>query len=168
MKLEAKKLLFDVITACRDIVQFTAGKTFGDYLVSELLRSAVERKFGIIGEALVRLRAKDSDTFDRINAVRMQSLFETDSCTATMQLIIKLFGRLLKTTCQTSRSRPNNCLATPLNLEGYQFSIFAARLHGERREGRYGKSSMSEGKFLTRVWGGPVHLIAPKRGKSSC
>jgi hypothetical protein len=51
MKLEAKKLLFDVITACRDIEQFTAGKTFGDYLGSELLRSAVERKFGIIGEA---------------------------------------------------------------------------------------------------------------------
>ena len=66
MKLEAKKLLFDVITACRDIEQFTAGKTLGDYLDSELLRSAVERKFGIIGEALVRLRAKDRDTFDRI------------------------------------------------------------------------------------------------------
>ena len=66
MKLEAKKLLFDVITACRDIEQFTAGKTLGDYLGSELLRSGVERKFGIIGEALVRLRAKDRDTFDRI------------------------------------------------------------------------------------------------------
>jgi uncharacterized protein with HEPN domain len=67
MKLEAKKLLFDVVTACRDIEQFTAGKTLGEYLGSELLRSAVERKFGIIGEALVRLRARDRDTFDRIN-----------------------------------------------------------------------------------------------------
>ena len=49
-------------------------------------------------------------------------------------------------TCQTSRSRPNNCLATPLNLEGHQFAIFAARLHVAWLKGRYGKSSMSEGR----------------------
>jgi uncharacterized protein with HEPN domain len=55
-----KKLLFDVITACRDIEQSTAGKTLGDYLGSELLRSAVERKFGIIGE-----RSRSTHPLDR-------------------------------------------------------------------------------------------------------
>ena len=68
MKLEAKKLLFDVITACGHIEQFTAGKNFDDYLGSELLRGAVERKFEIVGEALMRLRSKDPNTFARISA----------------------------------------------------------------------------------------------------
>jgi uncharacterized protein with HEPN domain len=68
MKLEAKKLLFDLIAACSDVAQFTAGRALEDYLASELLRAAVERKFEIIGEALVRLRAKDPETFDLISA----------------------------------------------------------------------------------------------------
>jgi uncharacterized protein with HEPN domain len=68
MKLEAKKLLFDVITACQDIAEFTASKAFNDYIENEMLRAAVERKFEVIGEALVRLRAKDQETFQRISA----------------------------------------------------------------------------------------------------
>ncbi len=38
------------------IGRFTAGKRFSDYLKDEILRSAVERQFEIIGEALVNLR----------------------------------------------------------------------------------------------------------------
>jgi uncharacterized protein with HEPN domain len=68
MKLEAKKLLFDVIKACRDVERFTAGKAFNDYLEEEMLRAAVERKFEVIGEAFVRLRARDRETFQRISA----------------------------------------------------------------------------------------------------
>lgn len=30
MRLETKKLLFDVIAACRDVEQFTAGRTLND------------------------------------------------------------------------------------------------------------------------------------------
>ena len=68
MKLEAKKLLFDVITACQHIQKFTAGKALDDYLENEMLRAAVDRKFEVIGEALVRLRAKDQKTFQGISA----------------------------------------------------------------------------------------------------
>ena len=68
MKLEAKKLLFDVVTACQDVERFTAGKAFNDYLEDDMLRSAVERKFEVIGEALIRLRVRDQETFQRINA----------------------------------------------------------------------------------------------------
>jgi uncharacterized protein with HEPN domain len=68
MKLEAKKLLLDVIEACRDVKEFTQQSSLRHYLGSELLRSAVERKFEIIGEALVRLREKDPETFLKINA----------------------------------------------------------------------------------------------------
>jgi len=64
----SEKLPFDVITACRDIAEFTASKAFNDYLENEMLRAAVERKFEVISEALVRLRAKDQETFQRISA----------------------------------------------------------------------------------------------------
>ena|SRR5436309_12308697 len=52
MQLEVRALLFDVQEACRLLLSFTAGKTFPDYCSNPLLRSAVERQFEIIGEAL--------------------------------------------------------------------------------------------------------------------
>jgi uncharacterized protein with HEPN domain len=75
MKLEAKKLLFDIVAACDEIERFIAGKTLDDYLASELLRAAVERKFEIIGEGLVRLREKDSSTFAQISASQQAIAF---------------------------------------------------------------------------------------------
>jgi uncharacterized protein with HEPN domain len=75
MKLEAKKLLFDVVTARGEVEQFTAGKRIGDYVGSEMLRAAVERKFEVIGEALFRLRTKDLETFQRISASQQAIAF---------------------------------------------------------------------------------------------
>jgi uncharacterized protein with HEPN domain len=49
---EAKKRLLDVISACEAIAEFVAGKDFAAYENDRLLRSAVERQFEIIGEAL--------------------------------------------------------------------------------------------------------------------
>lgn len=66
MRLEAKKHLEDVRRAAELIVQFTAGKSKSDYTADPMLRSAVERQFEIIGEALVRLRGEASDVGDRI------------------------------------------------------------------------------------------------------
>jgi uncharacterized protein with HEPN domain len=77
MKLEAKKLLFDLIEACGHIEQFTASKSLDDYLASELVRGAVERKLENIGEALVRLRSKDPETFAHIHAGRQAIAFRT-------------------------------------------------------------------------------------------
>jgi len=75
MKLEAKKLLLDVIEACQDIVEFTGRIALNEYLANELVRAAVERKFEIIGEALVRLREKDPVTFSKITAGRQAVAF---------------------------------------------------------------------------------------------
>jgi uncharacterized protein with HEPN domain len=55
MQLEAKKLLYDIQTACKAIEQFVAGKNLEHYENDLLLQSAVERQFMIIGEALSQL-----------------------------------------------------------------------------------------------------------------
>jgi uncharacterized protein with HEPN domain len=59
MNLEAKKLLYDIGQAIELIVNFVQGKRFEDYTNSALLRSAVERQFEIIGEALNRPQKLD-------------------------------------------------------------------------------------------------------------
>ncbi len=59
MRLEARKYLTDIQAAAERIARFTGGKRFEQYLADEMLRSAVERQFGILGEALSRL-SKDS------------------------------------------------------------------------------------------------------------
>src|SRR6266581_4699654 len=56
MRLEARKYLFDIQQAADSIAAFCAGKNFEQYRADEILRAAVERKFGIVGEALARGR----------------------------------------------------------------------------------------------------------------
>lgn len=48
------------------IAEFTKDKAFEDYAASALLRSAVERQFEIIGEALNRLKRIDEETIEKI------------------------------------------------------------------------------------------------------
>ena len=61
MRLEARKYLFDVKLAAGSIAAFCTGKSFEQYCSDDLLRAGVERKFGIIGEALARLATDDPD-----------------------------------------------------------------------------------------------------------
>jgi len=67
MQLEAKKLLEDVRLAAEAITGFTQGKSRDDYASDELLRSAVERKFEVIGEALNRLGKVDAEVLNSIS-----------------------------------------------------------------------------------------------------
>jgi len=53
---DAGKYLWDAKVAADRIARFTAGKSFDNYRSDEMLRSAVERQFEIIGEALSALR----------------------------------------------------------------------------------------------------------------
>lgn len=62
--------LSDILEAARDIQRFTAGFTFEQYERDTLVKAAVERKFTIIGEALVRLRQDRPDLLDRIRDTR--------------------------------------------------------------------------------------------------
>lgn len=66
MRLETKKLLEDIRLAIEAIQQFISEKTQQDYSSELITRSAVERQFGIIGEALSRLSRTDNDTLLRV------------------------------------------------------------------------------------------------------
>ncbi len=52
LPLEVRKYLFDIAQACDLLTQFTQGRAFTDYTADALLKSAVERQFEIMGEAL--------------------------------------------------------------------------------------------------------------------
>ena len=55
MQRDAKAYLWDIANAAASIRAFTNGKDLDAYQQDELLRAAVERKFGIVGEALSQL-----------------------------------------------------------------------------------------------------------------
>ena len=66
-QLEIQKYLFDINEACELLVRFTAGKTLSDYSADPMLRSAVERQFEIIGEALAQLLRLNPNLHSRIS-----------------------------------------------------------------------------------------------------
>lgn len=70
MRLEAKKYLFDIKQAADLLLKFSRGKTFADFTADALLRSAIERQFEIIGEALNQLSRIDPDTATAITEHR--------------------------------------------------------------------------------------------------
>lgn len=57
MALEARKRLVDALEAIRALERFTDDVDLNSYLTNEVLQSAVERKFEIIGEALKKAAA---------------------------------------------------------------------------------------------------------------
>ena len=63
---EAEKYLWDARRAAERIARFTAGRAFDDYLGDEMLRSAVERQFEILGEAFSGLRRTAPELAARI------------------------------------------------------------------------------------------------------
>ena len=70
LSLEIRKYLFDIAQACDLLAQFTHGKTFTDYTADPLLRSAVERQFEVIGEALHQAIRLYPDLSNRIGNCR--------------------------------------------------------------------------------------------------
>ena len=70
MPLDAKAYLADMSAAANQIAAFTSGTTYTDYLANDLLRSAVERQFEIVGEALRKLAQLDPDMATKIPEYR--------------------------------------------------------------------------------------------------
>ena len=63
---KSPKWLQDILEACDLIQTATAGRALADYETDRVLRSAIERKFEIIGEALNRIRQNDPALAERI------------------------------------------------------------------------------------------------------
>lgn len=61
MTAEFKQRIHDCIEACRAIQSFTKGVSLDDYSRNLMLRSAVERQFEILGEALNRASELNPD-----------------------------------------------------------------------------------------------------------
>jgi uncharacterized protein with HEPN domain len=64
---DPKKLLHDMSQAAERVARFVGKRTFEEFVADDYFRSAVERQFEIIGEALVRLRKLDSEIASRIS-----------------------------------------------------------------------------------------------------
>lgn len=67
MRLEIKKYLYDIQYAIGLLREFTGDKKFADYERDTMMRSAVERQFEIIGEAMSQLAKLDSALASRIS-----------------------------------------------------------------------------------------------------
>jgi len=67
---DPKSLLWDARDAATAIADMTAGKSFADFDSDIVLRSAVERQFEILGEALGRLARLDPMLAARIPDLR--------------------------------------------------------------------------------------------------
>lgn len=70
MQLEERKYLFDIKRAADSIYRFCRNKQFQEYKSDELLKSAVERQFEIIGEALANLAKINPETAKQIPEYR--------------------------------------------------------------------------------------------------
>jgi len=66
MRPESRTLLNHALGACDSISRFVRGLTWDDYAGSDLVRSAVERQFEIVGEAIANLRKSDAGIARRI------------------------------------------------------------------------------------------------------
>jgi len=69
MRREPRAYLWDVREAADAILEFTRGLGLDDYLADRMLRSAVERQFEIIGEALNQLSRVAPEIAARIPAL---------------------------------------------------------------------------------------------------
>lgn len=66
MHADAAKLIWDAQQTLQRIKRFVARKNFAAYQSDELLRSAVERQFEILGEALNQLSRLDPNMAEKI------------------------------------------------------------------------------------------------------
>lgn len=66
MQRDVLAAVHDMREAADRIAEATLGHNYHSFVDSWILVSAVERQFGIIGEALVRIRERDRALFDQI------------------------------------------------------------------------------------------------------
>ena len=66
MERDPNTFLFEIVKSCHNIAAFTKGIDIETYRVDPLIKSAVERQFIVIGEALNRLKIVAPSIFESI------------------------------------------------------------------------------------------------------
>jgi ribonuclease HepT-like protein len=99
MSPKVRAYLFDMQHAVLGILAFVDGRTIDDFKGDLLLRSAVERQFEIIGEAMTRLRKDNPEICDKISEHQGLSISATSSFTATTPSITTSPGGSSKRSC---------------------------------------------------------------------
>lgn len=66
MRPDSRKYMWDALRAAELVHDFAQGRSFADYQCNAMLRSAVERQFEIIGEALNQLSKVNPEAASRI------------------------------------------------------------------------------------------------------
>ena len=61
-----KAYLFDIKQACDEIADFTQGMSYEEYSGNSMVKAAAERKFLMIGEALIRLKRENPEILKTI------------------------------------------------------------------------------------------------------
>jgi uncharacterized protein with HEPN domain len=111
MQLESKKYLFDIKQAAGLLADFTREKAFADFQGDPLLKSAVERQFEIIGEALARLLARlDPETASRISEYRRIIAFRNILIHGYAQIDERLVWGVLEAKLPTLAQEVNSLL----------------------------------------------------------
>jgi uncharacterized protein with HEPN domain len=110
MQLESKKYLFDIKQAAGLLADFTREKAFADYQGDPLLKSAVERQFEIIGEALARLARLDPETASRISEYRRIIAFRNILIHGYAQIDERLVWGVLEAKLPTLAQEVNSLL----------------------------------------------------------
>ncbi|GIV80731.1 MAG: DUF86 domain-containing protein [Anaerolineae bacterium] len=103
MRLEAKKYLYDIQQAGELVAEFTAGRQFEDYQADPMLRSAVERQFEIMGEALAQLSRLDETVAARISEYRRIIAFRNILIHGYAQVDDRIVWDILETKLPTLR-----------------------------------------------------------------
>ncbi len=75
MQLKSKKYLYDLSQANEKISFFLKDARFESYTTNDLLKSAVERQFEILGVALNQLSKIDSDLVEKVTDYQQIILF---------------------------------------------------------------------------------------------
>jgi uncharacterized protein with HEPN domain len=113
MKADTTAHLHDIIQAADAIKQFAAGRTFEDYVNDDILRSAIERKCEIIGEALNRIRRDDADILEQIRnhreIVSFRNILAHGYDSIDDQIVWDVIGEDLDTLRMDTRSLIQQC-----------------------------------------------------------
>jgi uncharacterized protein with HEPN domain len=108
---DVRKYLYDILQACDLLAQFTDCKTFDDYSVDVLLRSGVERQFGIVGEALAQAVRVDPSLAERIVGTKRIIAFRNRLVHGYASVVDNVVWGVLETNLRALRRDVQNLLA---------------------------------------------------------